>query len=142
MKPLDMVRLVPKRQLYACVLGLAFGVFLWVASMWQLEIITIWASQGITHFEFPFFLEKLVGFSNGIPLYMGRDIMYGFNFLGYFIVLPFSILKLVDAVSQAYLKHLVANQFTVRVNKGMRIELTANNDPDSSYLEKNFGKRP
>lgn len=135
MKPLDIVKLVPKRQLYAFVLGISFGVFLWVASMWQLEIITIWASQGITHFEFPFFLEKLVGFSDGIPLYMGRDIMYAFNFLGYFFVFPMSLLRFVDAVSQAYLKHLVNYQYKIRVNKGLRIEMVPWDEKDPSYYE-------
>ena len=87
-----------RREFLFWLASFGLGVFIWVGSMWQLEIITIWVSHGITHFEFPFFLEKLVGFQDGIPVYMGRDIMYGFNFLGYFIVYPISFIKLLQMV--------------------------------------------
>lgn len=45
---------------------------------WQMEIITIWISHGINHFEFPFYLEKIFGFQNGINIWWARDFWYAF----------------------------------------------------------------
>lgn len=94
-----------KKSFYVWLFLCLLGAFLWVASMWQLEIITIWVSQDITHFEFPFFLERLLGFNNGISVWIGRDIMYGFNAIGYFIIFPISLyklLKIADATLQRF----------------------------------------
>jgi hypothetical protein len=59
----------PVLAIIACIAGVfIFG--------WQLEIIMIWISNDIYHFEFPFFLEKLFGFENGISVWLARDIWY------------------------------------------------------------------
>ena len=68
-KSLPKIYRLPMVALIACVSGaFVFG--------WQNEIITIWISQGIYHFEFPFYLEKLFGFENGVSVWWARDFWY------------------------------------------------------------------
>jgi hypothetical protein len=44
------------REYYLPVAGIALGFALWLASLYQLEIIYIWISLDKTQFEFPFYI--------------------------------------------------------------------------------------
>ena len=47
-----------------------------MAVLWQMEIISIWISSDIYHFEFPFYIEKYLGYENGINVWVARDFWY------------------------------------------------------------------
>lgn len=57
----------------------AVSIALWLASLWQLEILTIWMRSGKDVFEFPFFVFTT-------NLWVARDFWYLVN--GISVVLP------------------------------------------------------
>ena len=71
-------RSVPRRYL-GSILALVLSAIFIVASGWQIEIITIWISQGIDHFEFPFFV------GGSFPIYWARDVWYGIATIGWIL---------------------------------------------------------
>lgn len=48
-----------------------------------MEIITIWLRDGKFTFEFPFYVEKLFGFNNGINIWVARDFWYWIAGIGW-----------------------------------------------------------
>jgi hypothetical protein len=66
------VRSLPDRY-YLPVLLLIFSAILLPVSGWQVEICTIWVTQGKLTFEFPFFL------GGSINVYWARDFWYAVN---------------------------------------------------------------
>jgi hypothetical protein len=54
------------------IIGLLLAVGLWLASLYQLEILWIWLNNGKYEFEFPFYLMT-------ISIYMARDFWYLVN---------------------------------------------------------------
>ena len=56
--------------------GMILAGILWMASLYQLEIIYIWMAEGRIVFEFPFYI-----WTCSLP--MARDIWYGVNALAF-----------------------------------------------------------
>jgi hypothetical protein len=63
--------LIP-REYWFPIAGLTLAGILWMTSLYQLEILWIWLSNGKTTFEFPFFILT-------ISIWMARDIWYAVN---------------------------------------------------------------
>lgn len=61
------------------VLVICLSVALLFASLWQLEIIYIWNSEGRTVFEFPFYV-----FTTNLAT--GRDFWYAMNVLAFLLI--------------------------------------------------------
>ena len=58
------------------VIGLS--IFLWIVSLWQLELVVVWLRHGKETFEYPFLLWQT-------NLWVARDIWYVVNGLSLFI---------------------------------------------------------
>lgn len=61
---------VPKRYILPIMLLVLSGILL-MATGWQVEICTIWISEGRPTFEFPFYI------GGSVNVYWARDVWYG-----------------------------------------------------------------
>ena len=57
---------------------LGISIFLWVVSLWQIELVMIWLRAGKNTFEFPFLLFQT-------NIWIARDIWYTVNAISFLI---------------------------------------------------------
>ena len=74
----DLLPSIPRDYL-THITGMILAGILWMASLYQLEIIYIWLGTGKTEFEFPFYILTC-------SLSMAWDIWYGVNALAFALV--------------------------------------------------------
>lgn len=65
-------------------IGFTVAGVLWMTSLYQLEIVTIWQCEGRTQFEFPFYIWTT-------NLWVARDVWYAVNGLAILIAMASGI---------------------------------------------------